>query len=99
MKIAFKNGNEYEVQNLLEQKVFNNASSGWVIGFTFTANLNSSTLDSLLTAENISQLIIKDDESTENSTTVLGYDKVTSAVIRHATATSAIIEVQFSKGL
>ena len=37
MKIAFKNGNEYEVQNLLEQKVFNNASSGWVIGFTFTA--------------------------------------------------------------
>lgn len=99
MKIAFKNGNEYEVQNLLEQKVFNNASSGWVIGFTFTANLNSSTLDSLLTAENISQLIIKDDESTENSTTVLGYDKVTSAVIRHATATSAIVEVQFSKGL
>lgn len=99
MKIAFKNGNEYEVQNLLEQKVFNNASSGWVIGFTFTANLNSSTLDSLLTAENISQLIIKDDESTENSTTVSGYDKVTSAVIRHATATSAIIEVQFSKGL
>lgn len=99
MKIAFKNGNEYEVQNLLEQKVFNNTSSGWVIGFTFTANLNSSTLDSLLTAENISQLIIKDDESTENSTTVSGYDKVTSAVIRHATATSAIIEVQFSKGL
>lgn len=99
MKIAFKNGNEYEVQNLLEQKVFNNASSGWVIGFTFTANLNSSTLDSLLTAENISQLIIKDDETTENSTTVSGYDKVTSAVIRHATATSAIIEVQFSKGL
>lgn len=99
MKIAFKNGNEYEVQNLLEQKVFNNASSGWVIGFTFTANLNSSTLDSLLTAENISQLIIKDDESTENSTTVSGYDKVTSAVIRHATATSTIIEVQFSKGL
>lgn len=99
MKIAFKNGSEYEVQNILEQKVFNNTSSGWVIGFTFAANLNSSTLDSLLTAENISQLIIKDDESTENSTTVLGYDKVTSAVIRHATATSAIIEVQFSKGL
>lgn len=99
MKIAFKNGNEYEVQNLLEQKVFNNASSGWVIGFTFTANVNSSSLDNLLTAENISQLTIKDDENTESATVVSGYDKVTSAVIRHATATNAIVEVQFSKGL
>ena len=90
MKIAFKNGNEYEVQNLLEQKVFNNASSGWVIGFTFPANVNSSSLDNLLTAENISQLTIKDDENTESATFVSGYDKVTSAVIRHATATSAI---------
>lgn len=99
MKIAFKNGSEYEVQNLLEQKVFNNASSGWVIGFTFTANVNSSSLDNLLSSDNISQLTVKDDEDTENTMTVSGYEKVSSAVIRHATATSAIVEVQFSKGL
>lgn len=99
MRIAFKNGNEYEAQNLLEQKVFNGSSSGWVIGFTFTANVNSSTLDSLLTAENISQLTIKDDEHSTDTTVVTGYGKVTSAVIRHATAASAIVEVQFSKGL
>ena len=100
MKVSFKNGGEYEAQNLLEQKVFNNASSGgWVIGFNFTANLNSSSLDELLTPDNISQLTIKETEESTVSTTILGYEKVTSAVIRHITPTSAIIEVQFSKGL
>ena len=100
MKVSFKNGSEYEVQNLLEQKVFNNSSSGiWVIGFTFIANLNSSSLDELLTPDNISQLTITDTEESATSATILGYEKVTSAVIRHVTPTNASIEVQFSKSL
>lgn len=98
MKITFKNGNEYEVQSLLEQKVFNSNSSGWVVGFSFSGNLNSQSLDELLTAENISLLTVTDTDGA--ATTVLtGYEKVTSAVIRHTAPSSAIIEVQFSKDL
>lgn len=98
MKIAFKNGAAYEAQSLLEQKVFNSNASGWVVGFSFSGNLNSQSLDELLTAENISQLTVTDADGA--ATTVLaGYEKVTSAVIRHTAPSSAIAEVQFSKGL
>lgn len=98
MKIEFKNGSSYDAQNLLEQKVFNSNSSGWVVGFSFSGNLNSQSLDELLTAENISQLTIIDTDET-TSTILTGYEKVTSAVIRHTAPSAAIIEVQFSKGL
>lgn len=98
MKITFKNGSAYEAQNLLEQKVFNSNTSGWVVGFSFSGNLDSESLDQLLTAENISQLTVTDTE--ETATTILtGYEKVTSAVIRHTAPSTAIIEVQFSKSL
>ncbi len=98
MKITFKNGAAYEAQSLLEQKVFNSNASGWVVGFSFSGNLNSQSLDELLTAENISQLTVTGEG--EAATTILtGYEKVTSAVIRHTAPSSAIVEVQFSKGL
>lgn len=98
MLIIFKNNSSYEAQNLLEQKVFNASGTGWVIGFTFSGNMNSQSVDELLTADNISKLIITDADS-EAETVISGYEKVTSTVIRYTSPSNAIIEVQFSKGV
>lgn len=97
MQLKFKNGDIYDVKNLLEQKAYKGTKDGWMISFTINGHLNSNVLENLTTSDNISILTVIGDDS--NTTVITGYDKVTSLIVRHNEIGNETAEIQLTKGL
>ena len=100
MTIKFTNDESIRIAPPVEQKMFNGAQSAGKI-IIFSIEENSLTLDQaseLLTTDNISSLELISDDG-ENTKTITGYERVAMLVARYQPDTSAIIEVQLSKGI
>lgn len=105
MKVKFKNGETKNCTTPTEQKLFRDGvAAGWLLSFSIKeGDLTSDSLDSILTPENVSSLIfINTDENSEDKElcTLVGYSKITSAVIRHGVNSSDIrADIQIVKSL
>jgi hypothetical protein len=98
MKVQLKNGTIVGCSNPIEQKVFKGGeSAGWICSLTFTDNLNSTEIDNLVTSENMSEMTFLNDEN-ETVVTLTGYEKLTSAIIRHS-AEKTSVDIQLTKGV
>ena len=100
MKVKFANGVVKTCTAPTEQKIFKIVSekdSSWLLNFRLTENVTSSEMDLLVTNDNIETLEFTDDSG--NMLFMLsGYEKVTSAIIRHSdSADTASVEIQLSK--
>lgn len=96
MKLKFKNNNsEYEVKNIIEQKAFKGDTSGWLISFMLTCDMDAETIDALFSEEGISELtVIKEG----GANVITGYNKVVTLSIHYLTD-GMLVEAQLSKGL
>lgn len=98
MKVRFKNGTVYECSNPIEQKIFKGGEpSGWICSLTFDNNLNSAEIDNTVTAENVSEMVFLS-ETDEVAVSLTGYEKLTSAIIRHS-AEGTRADIQLTKGI
>jgi hypothetical protein len=101
MNIKFKNvETAYNVKTLTEQKIRTADSIGWALNATIEGNFNSDTIDKILAPNNTKEITVVS-ETTEGGTaetTILGYDKVSSCVIRHRDTTD-FLEFQLTKGV
>ena len=101
MKIRFKNvETEYDVKTLTEQKIRTADSMGWALNATIEGNFSSDTIDNLLVPNNTKELVIISEvaEGGTEEKKVLGYDKVSSCVIRHRD-TIDFLEIQLTRGV
>lgn len=98
MVIKFKDGTTKNCSNPIEQKIFKSGeAAGWLCGFVITETMSSSDVDTVLTADNISSLDFCTSEGVK-LLDVIGYSKVTSAVIRY-NELSCSVEIQLTKGV
>ncbi len=98
MQVKFKDGTIKKCSNPTEQKIFRNgAATGWLCSFQIPEAMTSSEVDAVLTEENISALTFCNDAA-EDLFTISGYDKLTSAVVRHA-ENDGTVEIQLTKGI
>ncbi len=100
MKVVFKNGETKPCTSPVEQKVFRSqVAAGWLLMLTFTAEMTSAQLDSLVAAENILSLKFTQDDGTLLFS-INGYNKVSSAIIRYAeNVNDTRVELQLMKEL
>ena len=98
MFVKFKDGTTQNCSNPTEQKLFKSGeAAGWLCAFVVSGIMNSTDVDSVLTADNISNLEFCNDEGTKLFE-ISGYTKVTSVVVRY-TETSGSVEIQLTKGV
>lgn len=81
-----------------EQKIFRNAEAyGWLLSLNFEIdNINSATFDTMLESNNFNKIVIVDTES-KVITTIDGYEKTSSAIIKYNT--TPCVELQLTKGV
>ncbi len=104
MKVKFKDGTVKNCTAPTEQKVFRaGGAAGWILMFAIIADMTSSEVDSLINAENISDLVfIAEDENgfETNVFSISDYDKISSAIIRYADDKAKTrVEIQLTKGV
>lgn len=98
MFVKFKDGTTKNCSNPTEQKLFKGGeAAGWLCSFVMSGTMNSSDVDSVLTADNISSLEFCNDDGNKLFA-IDGYTKVTSAVVRYA-ENSGSVEIQLTKGV
>lgn len=98
MRVKFKDGTEKNCSNPTEQKIFKNGeAAGWVCSLIIADKMSSTDVDSVLEVENIKELTFCNDESV-TLFSIIGYSKVTSAVVRHNESMGSI-EIQLTKGV
>lgn len=97
MIVKFKNGAEKACTAPMEQKVFSGGvPCGWLAAFSLVGAVTSAEMDALLTEENIGKMVFVTDDGKE--ITLDGYNKVSSAVIRHAVdPANTKVELQLMK--
>jgi len=101
MFIKFKNSDElFMSMALTETKLFDSGKkeTGWLLGSTITVpnGLSSNDIDLLLVPDNISEITVYTNEKSENRV-ISGYNKLQSAIIRHADDLSATVDIQLTK--
>lgn len=83
--------------SIIEQKLFRQGeSAGWLLSLHINGNFNAPELDSMLTEESISEITLVGES--EVSTTISGYQKVTSCVVRYSDE-NTVAEIQLTKGV
>lgn len=96
MNVKLKDGTMARCSNPIEQKIFKGGeSAGWICSLTLSERLNSTEIDRLITAENMSEMTFLSDEG-ETVVTLSGYSKLTSAVIRHSDVNGSV-DIQLTK--
>ena len=99
MKIKFKDGTIFEADMPVEKRVTKaNGTSGWLFSFSITTPLTSTEVDSLLTAENISRILLCDTDESQ-SQIVVGYTRIDNVTIRYSSENGSVADVQLSKGI
>lgn len=101
MNIRFKNVETYyNVKSLTEQKIRTADSIGWALNATIEGNFNSDTIEKILSSNNIKEITVISEatEGTHTETTITGYDKISSCLIRHRDTTD-FLEFQLTKGV
>ena len=99
MTIKLKDKTIMQITPPVEQKIFSGTGSvGKVITFSIAETMTLDEADAILTQDNISSFGLISDDTT-SSKTITGYEKVAMLVARYNNDTSAIIEIQLSKGL
>lgn len=111
MKVKFKDGTIKNCTAPVEQKAFKNSESvGWIMVFALIGEITSEEVDTVITADNISDLTFipepLGDEgkviavSEDKYVRLSGYDKITMSAIRYAEDTAKTrVEIQLSKGV
>ena len=105
MKVKFKDGTIKKCAVPVEQKVFRNQEAvGWILMFSLTGENTSAELDTVLTTDNISELVfipdVSDAETTEETIQLSNYNKISSVVIRYAeNVDNSKVEIQLTKGV
>lgn len=102
MKVTFKDGTIKDCSTPTEQKVFRGGeASGWILSFALLGNMTSAEVDNLIADENISHLTFssKNEDDVETTIELLGYDKVSSAVIRYNEQETTRVEIHLTKGV
>jgi hypothetical protein len=92
MKIRFLDGTVKDCSEPIEQKLFRSkVPYGWVMAFTLNSVSDSSEVDALFSDGNIEKLVLlKEVETeagevvTEEVTTISGYGKLSSIIIKHS---------------
>ena len=98
MLVKFKDGTKLKCTCPAEQKIFKNGeAAGWLCAFTLSGVISSSEIDTLVTPDNISELVFCDGNEKELFS-IGGYAKVSSVVVRYS-ETSGSAEIQLSKGV
>lgn len=98
MKVKFNDGTVKKCSNPIEQKIFKGGNpTGWLCSLNISEAMTSTEVDEVFTDDNISELTFCNDDGSELFV-VSGYDKITSAVVRHAESNGAV-EIQLTKGI
>lgn len=103
MKVKFKDGTLIGCSTPTEQKVFKaGEAAGWILSFSLIGNVTSDDVDYMLVKGNISDLsfVSVDEEGKETTIPLIGYDKVSSAVIRYSDDIEQTkVEIHLTKGV
>ena len=102
MKVKFKDGTIKDCSTPTEQKVFKaSEAAGWILSFALVGNMTSAEVDNIIATENISHLIFisEDENGVETTIDLLGYNKVSSAIIRYNEQEKTRVEIHLTKGV
>ena len=102
MKVTFKDGTIKDCSAPTEQKVFKAGdAAGWILSFALLGNITSAEVDNIIANENISHLtfISEDETGVETTIDLLGYNKVSSAIIRYNEQETTRVEIHLTKGV
>lgn len=104
MLARFKNGQTIACASPTEQRLFKAGEpAGWMLVLVLLETFTSAEVDALLESDNFSIVEFSETDSAEAFSaafSVEGYDKVTSAIIRHASGERAgRVEIQLIKGV
>ena len=102
MKVKFKDGTIVECSTPTEQKVFRaGESAGWILSFALIGNITSTEVDAMISNENIADLTFESQGENDTVNTILlsGYNKVSSAIIRHDDNEKSRVELHLTKGV
>lgn len=92
VKVKLLNGEEFSTINVMEQKVNQGSTRGWVCVLLISTLLDSNQIDSLFTESNISEMVITAEDGSTKS--LLGYNQLVSAVVRY---NQSVTEIQVAK--
>ena len=101
MNVRFKDGTIKKCSTPTEQKLFKaREDAGWILTFSLIGDITSAEVDSLISAENISELtFISVYEETETSFSLNGYERTSSAIVRYSEDKSQTrVEIQLIRG-
>ncbi len=88
---------ELTTTSIIEQKLFKQGEAvGWLLSINLKGNFAAKDIDGMLTTEGISEITLVGE--TENPTVIVGYDKITSCVVRYSEE-NATAEIQLTKGV
>lgn len=110
MKVKFNNETILNGVSAVEQKIYREGVGvGWTLMLILTDEMTADQLDSMLTEENISKIVLMADDSNSDTTNeategseyaLEGYDKVVSSSIRYFDGTSKPrTEIRLTKGV
>lgn len=101
MKVKFKDGTIKNCSTPTEQKVFKvGEAAGWILTFGLIGDITSADVDSLISAENISELtFISIADEKETSFSLNGYERISSAIVRYSeNKEQTRVEIQLIRG-
>ena len=98
MFIKFKgNDTEFTTTAIIEQKLYKQGVSiGWLLTLHLSGDFTAQYVDDMLTEESISEITLVGEN--EKTTTITGYEKSTSCVVRYSNDNTTA-EIQLTKGV